>query len=127
MKKGCIIAAVVIAVLIVVCGVVGYIFQQKVGNSPMVAQIETAVAEYQQKHPDAQVETSNEAWAAALTAEDAGISNAMLINFAARSGQFIDSYKNPLEFTKGADGKISVVSLGKDGKLGTDDDETSSF
>ncbi len=126
MKKGCTIAAIVIAVLIIFCGVGAYIFQQKIGNSGLILRIEDAIAEYQKHNPGDQVETSNEAWAAALIADDSGVSSAAFLKILVKSGggKLLDTYQNPLVFNANEDGSISVVSMGKDGKLGTADDES---
>ncbi len=127
MKKGCIVASTVIAVLIVLCGIGGYIWQHRVGNAPLIKQVETWVAIYQKNNPDEQVETSNEAWAKALTSDGSGIPNPALVKMVITrgGGKFVDSYGHPLEFNANENGTISVIGAGKDGKLGTDDDESS--
>lgn len=127
MKKGCIVASIVIAVLIVLCGVGGYIWQMRVGNGPLILQVEEWVAVYQQNNPDEQVENSNEAWAKALTSEGSGIPNVALVKVVISSGngKFVDSYGHALEFRGNEDGSVSVIGAGKDGKLGTEDDESS--
>jgi len=127
MNKGCVIAAVVVGVIVVVCAGVTIYFSTKFVNPSVLVVFETGIDSYQQKHPDANIELTNEAWVTALTAPDSGvepdIAKAIKQTADANGGKFADIYQTPVNLAKREDGTIQVLSAGKDKTFGTADDE----
>ena len=128
MKKGCIIAIVVVLVLGLIIGGVAFYFINKgvgglknLGNSAAAFAVETVIEEYKAANPDAQVEATNEAWATALQGFNSP-SGTDISAFMA-NGQLVDINQNPLGLEV-VDGAVKVTSAGEDGQLGTDDDVT---
>jgi len=73
MKKGCLIAVAVVVFLAVVVSIGAFVAYKKMGGSVMdiasagvLYGVEAGAAAYQAQNPEAQVETTNEAWAAVL-------------------------------------------------------------
>jgi len=129
-NQGCLIAAIVGFVLVVLCGGGVYFLGKKAmpfAGSAILFQLETDIANYRVLHPDKVVEATNEAWAAALAAPDSGVDGqpqwAQMV--ATTGGRLVDLHQNPLRFITNPDGTISVKSNGKDGLPDTEDDETS--
>lgn len=128
MKKGCIIAIVVVLVLGLIIGGVAFYFIRKgvggiknFGNAAAVFAVEAAIEEYKTANPDAQVEATNEAWAAAL--QDFTSPSGTDITAFMANGQLVDINQNPLGVDV-VDGAIKLTSPGEDGQLGTGDDVT---
>jgi hypothetical protein len=129
-NKGCLIAAIVGVVLLVLCGGGIYLVGKKAmpfAGSAILFQLETDIAKYRELHPDKTIEPTNEAWAAALAATDSGVDGQpQWAQMAATTGgKLIDLHQNPLRIIPNPDGTISVRSNGKDGLPDTADDETS--
>lgn len=129
MKKGCIIAIVVVLVLgLIVGGVVVYFASTKGAqavNSGVAFAVETAIEAYQTQNPDAQIPTTNEDWAKAL--EGFSLPDGQNMSELVQNGKLVDVFQNALKLEEGPDGKIRVISPGKDGEFGTDDDADSSM
>ncbi len=138
MKKGCIIALVVAAVLALLVGVAviigavvlgkkvgegGLEFLAKAPNAGAVFAIETAIAEYQRQNPDANVEPTNEAWATAL--KDFKIGGSGDLSGFIVEGKLVDAFQQEVGVSESADGTVVITSPGKDGVLGNEDDVTS--
>ena len=94
-------------------------FVERVGTQhPGILEI---AGEDQAANPDAQVEATNEAWAAALqgfTSPSGTDISAFIAN-----GQLVDINQNPMGLEV-VDGAVKITSPGDDGELGTEDDIT---
>lgn len=125
MKKGCVIAIIVVLVLgaigIGACVFLGMKFGAQMGNAGVTFAVETAIAEYRKQNPDAKVEPTNEAWVAALQGFQPAGGQQDLSQFI-QNGKFVDILKKELIFSQNPDGSIKVTSPGKDGLPGTADD-----
>ena len=131
MKKGCIIAAIVVAVLAIIGIGVGVYFVKTKGmdfaNSGAIFAVEMSIAEYQKANPEAQVAPTNEAWAKALEGfKIPGGAGNELDQFV-KGGKILDIYQNEMGISQAADGSIKVTSAGPDGILGNEDDVDSSM
>ena len=123
MKKGCIIAVVVVLVLGALA-IGGCVFlAAKNANSMIVLGIEASIAAYRQANPTAQVEATNEAWSKALESFTPPGGNAQ--GLPRVNGKLVDMYQNPVKIVQNPDGSIAVFSAGKDGQMDTADDEGS--
>jgi len=125
MNKGCVIALCVAGVIVIACCGAGLFFGKKYGNPMMLLLVEQSIAEYQELYPDREVETTNEAWYEALTAEDSQVQNKRQLEQIAPSGEFVDLQQTPIRLKEDPDGSISAISAGPDKEFGTEDDETS--
>lgn len=125
MNKGCIVAMVVVGILVIGCCGAGIFFGVSYGNPAIIMLVEQSIAQYRELYPDRQVESTNEAWFKALTAEDSSISNKEQLRQIAPNGEFVDLYQTPLKLVQEPEGSIQAISAGRDKKFGTADDETS--
>ncbi|MCB1061650.1 MAG: hypothetical protein KDN20_01875 [Verrucomicrobiae bacterium] len=137
MKKGCIIAAIVVFVLGVI-GIGGCVYVTKkygtklvdygteFANAGATFAIETAIADFKTKNPEAQIPTTNEAWAAVL--KDYQMSGGKNIDLSAfiQNGKLVDAFQKELKLVDGPDGSVKAISPGKDGIIDTEDDVDSS-
>lgn len=122
MKKGCIIAAVVVLVLgaLIVGGCLWFVGTKgtKFANAGAAFAVEMAISEYQRQNPDAQVAPTNEAWAEALQ----GFSGTADLSQFVKNGKIVDVFQNEMQISQDPDGTVRVTSPGKDGQIGTEDD-----
>lgn len=132
MKKGCVIAIIVVLVLGAIgiggCVFFGMKYGMQAGNAGIAFAVETAIAEYQRQNPDAKVEPTNEAWATALQnfKIPGGAGQQDLAQFI-KEGKIVDIAQKPMIISQNPDGSIKVSSPGKDGQPGTADDVDSSM
>ncbi|MEM0970830.1 MAG: hypothetical protein AAF191_02990 [Verrucomicrobiota bacterium] len=133
MSKGCLIALVVGLVLVLACCGGGLFFSFQYNTSQTLAFLEQGIEDYQDLYPEREVELTNEAWYAALTADDCEIPNQTTIAMIGQlgemlsevEGQFVDIYKTPIKLEIDELGLVRAYSAGRDREFGTDDDETS--
>ncbi len=85
-----------------------------------------SIADYQKANPDDSPELDNEAWANALTSSKSKVPHKATIQRLTKAGQgqIIDLYQTPVKLRKDKSGWIEVISAGKDGVHGTEDDVT---
>jgi len=131
MNKGCVIAAVVVFVLGVIgiggCVFLGAKYGAQMGNATIAFGIETAIAAYQQENPDAKIEPTNEAWAKALEGFKMPGGGSNDLSQFIKNGKIVDIMQKEVKIEQGPDGSIRVISSGKDGTFGTEDDVDSSM
>lgn len=127
MNKGCVIAAVVVGLIVVVCAGFTIFISMNFMNPSILVVFETGIDSYKAKHPEANVELTNKAWVAAITAADSGVDpkivDAVKQTADANGGEFADIYQTPVQLKAREDGSIQVISAGKDKTFGTADDE----
>ena len=117
MKKGCIIAIVVILVLgfasCIGCGLWGWANQGPI----MVLAVEMQITNHRMMHPDDKIEPTIEAWTKALEG------NPQSKNLPrSADGLLADMNLVPLKVVEGPDGYVSVFSAGADKQMDTADD-----
>ena len=131
MKKGCIIAAIVVLVLAIIgvggCFFLGAKYGMNFANAGSAFAVEMAIAEYQKQNPDANIEPTNEAWAKALEGFTIPGGSGNELEQFVKDGKILDVYQNEMGISQAADGSIKVTSPGKDGILGNEDDVDSSM
>ena len=129
MKKGCIIAIVVVVVLAAL-GIGGCLFfaakyGADFGNAGAAFAVETAIDMYRTQNPDEEVPLTNEAWAEKLQDFQLPGGGTQDLSQFIQDGKIVDIFKREMKLEADASGKIRVKSAGKDGQMGTDDDVTS--
>ena len=126
MKKGCVIAAVVVLVLGAIgiggCVFFGVKYGSKMADAGVAIALETAIAEYRSQNPDAQIEPTNEAWAKALEGFQLPGGGANDLAQFIKNGKLVDITQKEVKIDQAPDGSIRVITSGKDGVFGTEDD-----
>jgi hypothetical protein len=131
MKKGCVIAAIVVLVLGAIgiggCVFFGVKYGSKMGNAGVAFAVETAIAAYQAQNPDAKIEPTNEAWAKALEGFKLPGGGSNDISQFIKDGKIVDIMQKEVKIEQAPDGSIRVITAGNDGTFGTEDDVDSSM
>jgi len=114
MKKGCIIAAIVVLVLALI-GIGGCVFffttkGPQLANAGAALAIETAIAAYQDQNPDAQIAATNEAWAEALQGFSFPGGTGDELNQFVKNGKIVDALGNEMAIEEQPNGSIKVIS-----------------
>lgn len=129
-KKGCIIALIVFAVLVLAGSIVGFtVFlpkAQKLGTASIIFVVETAINQYSEA-TGAFPTGSHEEIVEMLSGKNPDGKNYFEDGFekAVVNGKIIDAWNRPLQIEAQADGTIKVLSAGGNGEFGDDDDVTS--
>ena len=126
MQRGCVIATISGALVILVVSVLYFLFvwpdQQRKGTSACIYVIEKAMGEYEADFGSLP-EGGNGQVAALLlgdnTREKSYLTSKSVV---LRNGQFTDFWKNPLRFGTDEEGRPQVLSAGPNGVFGDDDD-----
>lgn len=125
MNKGCIVALIIVGVLVIGCCGGIFFVATNYGTPVLITVVEQSIREYRELYPDRQVETNNQAWFKALTAEDSKVQSKAQLQQIFPNGEFVDLYQTPLKLVQKPDGSIAAISAGRDKKFDTPDDESS--